>query len=206
MTKKTIITISRQFGSGGRDVGKKLAEVLGIAYYDKELIEMAASESGFDKEMFEDTNANTSRLFRFINTFGYSLGAPISVMNDITMSDQIFLIQSRVVEQAAEKGPCVIVGRCGDYVLEDREDVLKVFISGDMVDRKKRAIQYYEVDERDVEASLRKIDRNRKGYYDYYTDKKWGEADSYDICLNTSTFGIDGCVDILRRIIQGEEL
>lgn len=199
---KKIITISRQFGSGGREVGKKLAEALGIKYYDRELIEMAAQESGFDKEMFEDTNAGTSRLFRFINTFGYSLGAPLSVMNDITMSDQIFLIQSRVVEQAASEGPCVIVGRCADYVLGDRDDVLKVFISGNMQDRKKRAIQYYEVDERDVESSLRKIDRNRSGYYDYYTDKKWGVAESYDICLNTSVFGIDGCVEILKKVME----
>ena len=204
MTKKTIITISRQFGSGGRDVGKKLADALGIKYYDRELIEIAAKESGFDKEMFEDTTANTSRLFRFINTFGYSLGAPLSVMNDITMSDQIFLIQSRVVEQAADSGPCVIVGRCADYVLDNRDDVLKVFIAGDMNDRKKRAIQYYEVDERDVEASIRKIDRNRKGYYDYYTDKKWGAAESYDVCLNTSVFGIDGCVAILKQLLEQE--
>ena len=204
MTKKTIITISRQFGSGGRDVGKKLADALGIKYYDRELIEMAAKESGFDKEMFEDTTANTSRLFRFINTFGYSLGAPLSVMNDITMSDQIFLIQSRVVEQAADSGPCVIVGRCADYVLDNRDDVLKVFIAGDMNDRKKRAIQYYDVDERDVEASIRKIDRNRKGYYDYYTDKKWGAAESYDVCLNTSVFGIDGCVAILKQLLEQE--
>ena len=204
MTKKTIITISRQFGSGGRDVGKKLADALGIKYYDRELIEMAAKESGFDKEMFEDTTANTSRLFRFINTFGYSLGAPLSVMNDITMSDQIFLIQSRVVEQAADSGPCVIVGRCADYVLDNRDDVLKVFIAGDMNDRKKRAIQYYEVDEREVEASIRKIDRNRKGYYDYYTDKKWGAAESYDVCLNTSVFGIDGCVAILKQLLEQE--
>lgn len=204
MTKKTIITISRQFGSGGRDVGKKLADALGIKYYDRELIEMAAKESGFDKEMFEDTTANTSRLFRFINTFGYSLGAPLSVMNDITMSDQIFLIQSRVVEQAADSGPCVIVGRCADYVLDNREDVLKVFIAGDMEDRKKRAIQYYEVDERDVEASIHKIDRNRKEYYDYYTDKKWGAAESYDVCLNTSVFGIDGCVAILKQLLEQE--
>jgi cytidylate kinase len=204
MTKKTIITISRQFGSGGRDVGKKLADALGIKYYDRELIEMAAKESGFDKDMFEDTTANTSRLFRFINTFGYSLGAPLSVMNDITMSDQIFLIQSRVVEQAADSGPCVIVGRCADYVLDNRDDVLKVFIAGDMDDRKKRAIQYYEVDERDVEASIRKIDRNRKGYYDYYTDKKWGAAESYDVCLNTSVFGIDGCVAILKQLLEQE--
>ena len=204
MTKKTIITISRQFGSGGRDVGKKLADALGIKYYDRELIEMAAKESGFDKEMFEDTTANTSRLFRFINTFGYSLGAPLSVMNDITMSDQIFLIQTRVVEQAGDSGPCVIVGRCADYVLDNRDDVLKVFIAGDMNDRKKRAIQYYEVDERDVEASIRKIDRNRKGYYDYYTDKKWGAAESYDVCLNTSVFGIDGCVAILKQLLEQE--
>ena len=204
MTKKTIITISRQFGSGGRDIGKKLADALGIKYYDRELIEMAAKESGFDKEMFEDTTANTSRLFRFINTFGYSLGAPLSVMNDITMSDQIFLIQSRMVEQAANSGPCVIVGRCADYVLDNRDDVLKVFIAGDMNDRKKRAIQYYEVDERDVEASIRKIDRNRKGYYDYYTDKKWGAAESYDVCLNTSVFGIDGCVAILKQLLEQE--
>lgn len=206
MKKKTIITISRQFGSGGREIGKKLAEQLNIPFYDKELIEIAAKESGMDKELFEEEGTRTSRGFHLLGALGYSLGGPLSTMTELSLNDRLFIVQSEVVKQVADEGPCVIVGRCADYVLSDRDDVLHVFIHADMEDRKERAIHSYEVDERDIESSVRKIDKRRSNYYEYYTDRKWGSADNYDISINTSTFGIDRSVAIIKDVIEGKEL
>ncbi|WP_416325424.1 AAA family ATPase [[Eubacterium] hominis] len=206
MKKKTIITISRQFGSGGREVGQKLAEQLGIPFYDKELIEIAARESGLDKELFEDEETRTSKGFHLLGALGYSLGGPLSTMTELSLNDRLFIVQSQVVKQVADEGPCIIVGRCADYVLRDREDVLHVFIHADMEDRKNRAVHSYEVDERDIEASVRKIDKRRSNYYEYYTDRKWGKADNYDVSINTSTFGIDRTVSILKDMLEKKEI
>lgn len=201
MKKKTIITISRQFGSGGREVGKKLAEALGIPFYDKELIEMAAKESGIDEELFEDEEYRTSRGFYLLGAIGFTLGSPITSISEMSLNDRLFLVQSETIENIAEKGPCVIVGRCADYVLEEKHSTINIFIHASMKDRKERAIHSYEVDERNIEASISKIDKRRANYYNYYTDRKWGAAENYDIVLNSSKFGIDGCVDIIKQII-----
>ena len=206
MEKKTIITISRQFGSGGREIGKKLAEQLNIPFYDKELIEIAAKESGMDKELFEEEGTRTSRGFHLLGALGYSLGGPLSTMTELSLNDRLFIVQSEVVKQVADEGPCVIVGRCADYVLSERDDVLDVFIHADMEDRKQRAIHSYEVDERDIEGSIRKIDKRRANYYEYYTDRKWGRAENYDISINSSTFGIDGTVEIIKALAQKKAL
>ncbi len=203
--KKTIITISREFGSGGREIGKKLAKELNIPFYDKQLIEIAAKESGFDKELFEEEDARTSRGFHLFGALGYSLGGPLSTITELSLNDRLFLVQSQVIEQVAKEGPCVIVGRCADYVLKDYDNVLNVFIHGDMDDKLKRAVNSYEVDERDVENSIRKIDKHRANYYEYYTDRKWGRAENYDLSLNSSTFGVDGCVSIIKMLIEKEE-
>lgn len=201
MKKKTIITISRQFGSGGREVGKKLAEALGIPFYDKELIEMAAKESGIDEELFEDEEYRTSRGFYLLGAIGFTLGSPITSISEMSLNDRLFLVQSETIENIAEKGPCVIVGRCADYVLEEKHSTINIFIHASMKDRKERAIHSYEVDERNIEASITKIDKRRANYYNYYTDRKWGAAENYDIVLNSSKFGIDGCVEIIKQII-----
>lgn len=201
MKKKTIITISRQFGSGGREVGKKLAEALGIPFYDKELIEMAAKESGIDEELFEDEEYRTSRGFYLLGAIGFTLGSPITSISEMSLNDRLFLVQSETIENIAEKGPCVIVGRCADYVLQEKYSTINIFIHASMKDRKERAIHSYEVDERNIEASITKIDKRRANYYNYYTDRKWGAAENYDIVLNSSKFGIDGCVDIIKQII-----
>lgn len=206
MKKKTIITISRQFGSGGREVGQKLADRLNIPFYDKELIEIAARESGMDKELFEDQETRTSKGFHLLGALGYSLGGPLSTMTELSLNDRLFIVQSQVISQVADQGPCVIVGRCADYVLREREDVLHVFIHADMEERKSRAVHSYEVDERDIESSVRKIDKRRSNYYEYYTDRKWGKADNYDISINTSTFGIDRAVAIIKDLIEKKEL
>lgn len=202
MKKKTIITISRQFGSGGREVGKKLAEALGIPFYDKELIEMAAKESGIDEELFEDEEYRTSRGFYLLGAIGFTLGSPITSISEMSLNDRLFLVQSETIENIAEKGPCVIVGRCADYVLQEKHSTINIFIHASMKDRKERAIHSYEVDERNIEASISKIDKRRANYYNYYTDRKWGAAENYDIVLNSSKFGIDGCVDIIKSILE----
>lgn len=197
MENKTIITISREFGSGGREIGKMIAEQLKIPFYDKELIEIAAKESGIDKELFEENDNRTSKGFHLLGALGYSLGGPLSSITQLSLNDRLFMVQSQVVAQVAQNGPCVIVGRCADYVLRERKDVLNVFIHGNMKERKERAVHSYEVDVRDIESSIQKIDKGRANYYDYYTDRKWGQAENYDICINSSTFGLAGTADII---------
>ena len=159
-----------------------------------------------DKELFEEEGTRTSRGFHLLGALGYSLGGPLSTMTELSLNDRLFIVQSEVVKQVADQGACVIVGRCADYVLNDRDDVLHVFIHADMEDRKERAIHSYEVDERDIESSVRKIDKRRSNYYEYYTDRKWGAADNYDISINTSTFGIDRSVAIIKDVIENKEL
>lgn len=202
--KKTIITISRQFGSGGREVGKKLAEELGIPFYDKELIEIAAKESGMDPELFVEDDTRTSMGFHLIGALGYSLGGPLSTITELSLNDRLYLVQSQVIEQVSQEGPCVVVGRCADYVLSNRDDVLNVYIHANMKDRVKRAIHSYEVDERNIEDSIRKIDKRRANYYEYYTDRKWGRAENYDLSINTSTFGVDGAVKVIKDVLKDE--
>lgn len=206
MEKKTIITISRQFGSGGRDVGQRLAQQLDIPFYDSELIHIAAKESGIDPELFEDAEEKTSMGFHLFGALGYSLGGPLSTITELSLNDRLFIVQSQVVNQVAQQGPCVIVGRCADYVLRDRKDVLNVFVHANMNDRKERAVHSYKVDERNIEDSILKIDKRRANYYEYYTDFHWGDADHYDISLNTSTFGVEGTVRLLKDIIQAKEI
>lgn len=202
MENKTIITISRQFGSGGREIGKKIAEQLNIPFYDKELIEIAAKESGMDEELFVEDDERTSRGFHLLGAIGYSLGGPLSAMTELTLNDRLFIIQSEVIKNLAEEGSCVIVGRCADYILQDRKDVLNVYIHANKKDRMERAVHSYEVDERDIERSVKKIDKRRANYYEYYTDRKWGRAENYDISINSSTFGIDGSVEIIKTLAK----
>lgn len=202
MKKKTIITISRQFGSGGREVGKLLAEKLNIPFYDKELIAIAAKESGMDPELFVEEDVTTSKGFHLLGAIGYSLGGPLSAITELSLNDRLYLVQSQIIEQVAKEGPCVIIGRCADYVLSDRDDVLNVFVHANMKDRIDRAIHSYEVDERDIEDSIRKIDKRRANYYEYYTDRRWGRAENYDLTVNTSTFGIDGAVEVIQAVLD----
>lgn len=206
MKKKTIITISRQFGSGGREIGKLLAEELGIPFYDKELIQIAAKTSGIDPELFEDAESVTSKGFHLLGALGYSLGGPLSTISELSLSDRLFIAQAQTIQKVAEEGPCVIVGRCADYILRDREDVLNVYVHANMKDRLDRAIHSYEVDERNIEISVNKIDKRRANYYEYYTDNRWGYAAHYDVSMNTSIFGIEGSVDVIKHMIKSVAL
>ena len=167
--KKKIITISRQFGSGGRGIGKLLADRLDIPFYDKELIELASKESGIDERIFKSEGEETGRFYQVLGAIGYALGSPAGGIYEYSINDQLYLVQANIIEQLANEGPCVIVGRCADYVLADREDVLNIYLCADMDERLRRVIDEYHVEDAD-EAMLCKVDKRRSNYYQYYTD------------------------------------
>lgn len=193
---KKIITISRQFGSGGRGIGKQLAQRLEIPFYDKELIEIASKESGIDERIFQSEGEETGRFYQVLGAIGYALGSPAGGIYEYSINDQLYLVQSNVIAQVAEKGPCVIVGRCADYVLSQREDVLNIYLCADMDERLRRVIDEYHVEDAD-ENMLRKVDKRRANYYQYYTDRVWGKAENYDLCINTGKFDSDAIIDMI---------
>lgn len=195
----SVITISRQYGSGGRFVGRKLAEKLGIPFYDNELISMAAKESGFAESLFENAEKNTTySLLYSLSMFGTSTGG----MYGLPLSDKVFLIQSDIIKKVAEQGPCVIVGRCADYVLRERSDVLHFFFYSDIENKIKRATEHYNLDEKKAKEAIEKTDKKRAAYYNYYTGERWGEIKNYHLSLNTDSIGIDNCVDVLAKYVD----
>ena len=196
--KCTIITISREHCTGGLDIARKVAENMGIPFYDKELITMAAKESGLSEESIAavEKRHSTSLLYSL-----YTMGG------ELPLNDQVFLIQSRIITDIASKGPCVIVGRCADYVLREREDVLKVFLHASMDFRKNFALECGDfapgTEDRIMEMSILKEDKRRASYYNYYTQNRWGEARYYDLCLNAK-LGIDTCAKLIEQAAKGE--
>lgn len=191
-----IITISREFGSGGRSIGKAVAEKLGYAYYDNELVNEIAKRSGLSQSFIQDSgeyaNAKSKLLFQF-NNFGTGYQA--------TLSDELYVIQRNLIMELAEEKPCVIVGRCADYILRERTDCFNVFVHADMSFRKQRIVELYGEQKASPEKRLAEKDKKRKTYYHYYTNQKWGLAQNYDLCLKSSTLGIDTCVDIITQFI-----
>ena len=194
--KKKIITISRQFGSGGRGIGKLLADRLDIPFYDKELIELASKESGIDERIFKSEGEETGRFYQVLGAIGYALGSPAGGIYEYSINDQLYLVQANIIEQLADEGPCAIVGRCADYVLADREDVLNIYLCADMDERLRRVIDEYHVEDAD-EAMLCKVDKRRSNYYQYYTDRVWGKAENYDLCINTGKFDTDAIIGMI---------
>lgn len=187
-----VITISREFGSGGRTIGKRAAEKLGIPCYDAELIQKIAEESGYTAEYIKEEGEYVS---------GGWLSA---VFTDRTMGltnqDQLWNIQSRVIENLAEQGPCVIVGRCADYVLRDKANCLNVFIHASMEKRAERIVREYGERKESPELRLKEKDKQRAAYHRFYTDMKWGHAQNYHVCLDSGELGIDKCVEIVCRL------
>ncbi len=195
---KTIITIGRQLGSGGRTIGKRLAERLGIAYYDRELINLASKESGICGEFFEKADEKTSGGLLKAFAMGFSMNSAIFQNNDYLSNESLFQIQSDVIRKVAAEGSCVLVGRCADYILRDESNCLNVFVTARMEDRIKRVLEYNnELKENEVEEFINKADKSRSAYYNYYTDKVWGAAASYDLCVNSSYYGIEATVDYI---------
>lgn len=198
--KKTIITISRQFGSGGRTVGRLIAEKLNIPFYDKELVEQIALESGFAPKFVEENGEHSPGRSALSYAFA-STGVP-GVMNGMSTADFLWSIQCSTVLQLAEKGPCVIVGRNADYILKDRQDALHIFIRADMDFRADRIVRLYGESEKSPVARLQEKDKRRSVNYQHYTGRTWGAAENYDICLNTSTIGVEEAANIVVDIVN----
>lgn len=202
---KTIITIGRQYGSGGREIGKKVAEKLGIPFYDKELLARAAKESGFSEEMIRnhDERPNSSFLY---NVAMDNFGLAISHTNaDLPIGQKVFLAQFDAVKAIAGEGACVIVGRCADYALRELDHTLNIFIFGKEDAKAERISKLYNLTEEEAKKVCVKQDKKRQSYYNYYSDKKWGRADSYDLCIDSGKLGIDGTVDFIVSYVKSLE-
>ncbi len=191
ITMKKVITISREFGSGGRTIGKEVAKKLGYEYYDKEIIEKIASESGLSKSFIEENAEHAPGT----NIFSYAFVGRNE--NGESISDYLWKAQCKVINDIAEKGNCVIVGRCADYILLDRIDCLHVFVHADMEKRIDRIINLYGETNEKPEKRIIKKDKKRKANYKYYTDRTWGMSQNYHITLDSGVIGIDKCVDVI---------
>ena len=193
---KRIITISREFGSGGRFIGEEVAKKLGIAYYDKNVINEITEKSGLSPEYIQE-NAELSPKK---GMFAYALAG-----RDITgksVEDMVYEAQRKVILELEKKGPCVIIGRNADYILKDRDDVLNVFIHGNMPEKTQRIIRLYNVDEKKAVKMMADTDKRRMTNYNFYTEHKWGKASNYTLCLNSSQLGNDRCEKIIMECIK----
>ena len=203
MATKSIITIGRQYGSGGRYVATLLADRLGIPYYDKQLLAEISKDSGICKELLEEHDEKKSRSFLLSMMSGTQpYGENSSMYMDMPMNHRIFLAQFDTIRRIASEGPCVIVGRCADYVLRDEENVLNVFIKASQEERIRRVVKYYGVDPLKAEEMLKKADKQRASYYNYYATNTWGDVNNYDLCLDTGTLGIEGAVEMIARAVE----
>ncbi len=202
----TIITIGRQFGSAGREIGQKVAAHFGIPCYDKELLSRAAKESGYCEEMIEthDERPTNSFLYNLVMDT-YSFGYNASSFIDMPISHKIFLAQFDTIKKMASEGPCVIVGRCADYALSDYSNCINLFIYGNDDKKVKRIMEKYNLTESKARDMIVKKDKQRQSYYNYYSSKKWGRADSYDLCINSSLLGIEGTVKLIIQAIEDFE-
>ncbi len=196
-----IITISRQFGSGGRTIAKKVADELGFNYYDKEIIDHVSVETGFSKEYIEERGEHAPG--KTILSYGFEPQGVPGIMNGMSAADYLWSIQRQVILKIAEEDkPCVIVGRCADYILKDFDGVFNVFIHADMEFRKERIVKLYGESEKKPEKRLIEKDKKRKTNYKYYTNQEWGDGANYDLCLDSSFFGVDKCAEIICNLVK----
>lgn len=205
MDERTVITIGREFGSGGHEIGMKLAEKLGIKCYDKELLQVAAKESGLCEELFasQDEKPTNSFLYSLVMDT-YSLAYSNSYV-DMPINHKVFLAQFDAIKKLAAKESCVIVGRCADYALEDDPFAVSVWIKASLDERIKRIKKLYELNDSKAADLIQKTDKKRASYYNYYSSKKWGEAKSYDLCIDSGLVGIDGAIELILKFIELKE-
>ncbi len=206
MSKKIVITIGRQFGSGGRYVGRLLAEKLGIPFYDKELLSEAAKNSGICEEIFEEHDEKPTRslLFSLVTGMQNHMASGNFYM-DMPLNNKIFLAQFDAIRRIAGEGSCVIVGRCADYVLRDDPDAVSLFVKGDMKSKIDRAVKYYCIEEDKAEERIRKADKQRAHYYNYYATATWGDVDNYDLVVDTGVLGVEGAVELIAKFLELRE-
>jgi cytidylate kinase len=196
-----IYTIGREFGSGGKKVGEKLAAKLGIKLYDKELLQQAAKDSGFCEEIFENHDEKPTNSFLYslvMDTYSVS-GYSAAPFLDMPLNHKVFLAQFETIKKIAERESCVIVGRCADYALSDNPDCINVFIHADMDKRIKNVSKNLNITENKARDIINKTDKQRASYYNYYTSKKWGDSKSYNLSLDAGKLGTDNCVEMILK-------
>lgn len=198
----TIITIGRHYGSGGKEIGKTLAKELGIPFYDEEIVKMSSESSDIHPDVVKNTEEKVANSLLYSLMAGGGLRGVSDAMHyQMPINDKVFISQSKVIKELAKKGPCVFVGRCADYVLED-EDIFRVFIYSDMDSKIKRISEIFKIDAQKAKDKIVKTEKSRKTYYNYYTDKVWGDMQGYDLCINTGKTGISGAVEIIKSYIN----
>lgn len=199
-----ILTISRQYGSGGREIGKKLAEAWGVPFFDNELITRAAKESGFAEVAFEtaESHASSSLLYSIARGTANFGGQDIGY-SSLSLDDRIYLAQADVIRKCAAEGPCVIVGRCADYILRKFDNVVNIFVYADMPFRAERAIRIDGMSPDRIEDNIYKIDKRRSNYHNIHTGEKWGKIENYSLCVNSGHVGIDKAVEVIKAYVEG---
>ena len=203
MDIKYVVTIGREFGSGGKEIGMKLAEELGVKCYDKELLGLAAKDSGMAEELFHNHDEKPTNSFLYslvVDT--YSMGYSTSSFIDMPLNQKVFMAQHDSIKKLGENETCVIVGRCADYALRDMPNVFKIFIKAPLDRRIKRISQKYECSEAKAKDLIVKTDKKRANYYNFYTDNKWADSRTYDLCIDSDKLGIDGTVQLLKNYIE----
>lgn len=200
--KHFVITIARGYGSGGRTMGKMLAEELGINFYDRELLRLASDESGINEELFgrADEKLKQSLLFRIAKKeYKGQLIPPDK--EDFISNDNLFNYQAKVIKELSEQESCVIVGRCADYILKDKDNVVKIFVHGSLTDCVMRLEGMFSLPKKELEKRILSTDKRRAEYYKYYTGRNWEDAKNYDLCLNSQQLGFDKCVEIVKNYL-----
>ena len=198
MSCDKIITITRQYGSGGHDIGKLLSERLGIPFYDKELISLAAKKSGVSPEVFAQADERMSNsLLYTLSTGLYNYGNGFSAMGDLPMNDRLYILQHKIIKEKAEKEDFVVVGRCADYILRECDRVVRVFIYADLEVRVKRAVARHDIAPSRARQAVTKADKNRANYYSFYSGQRWGAPENYDLCLNSTKLSVEQAADLI---------
>lgn len=200
-----VITIGRQYGSGGREIGRRLAKELDIPYYDKELLVEASKQSGICEELFENHDEKPTKSFLYSLMTGVQThGGAAPMYLDMPLNHRMFLAQFDAIRKLAGEGPCVVVGRCADYVLRDQKNVINVFLKADMEHRRERAIERG-AEPQKAEETVRKNDKDRAAYYNYYATSTWGDVNNYDLCVDTGKLGYDGAVQLIIDYVHLRE-
>lgn len=203
MSDKIILTFARQFGSGGHEVAEKVAKLLNIGFYDKELIALAAKESGLSEHLFDGLDEKPTNSLLYSLVMGLQSGSSTYCRyGDVTGSDNIFRIQSQVIRSLAEKESCVIVGRCSDYVLRDEENLVSIFVRAGIDFRTERIMKSYDMKEKAALDYILKTDKRRSSFYNFYTNRIWGSVDNYDISINTERVDIDGAAQVIVDYVK----
>lgn len=201
---KTVITIGRQFGSGGREIGIRLAKELNIPFYDKELLQKAAQESGLCEKIFDNFDEKPKSVLYSIAMDSYMFAVPGTSAGE-SLEQQVYLATYNTIRRIADQGPCVIIGRCADYALADHPNALKLFVSAPLEVRLKNVEKRENLSTDKAKALITRTDKRRSAYYEYYSSQKWGSVESYDFCLDSSVFGIDGSVELIKHIVEMKE-